>query len=181
VSRRRWWHQPGGACQSTARCGHQNGLGSRGCSSADGHGLGCAGTGLEGRRSLRRSGKRLRPSHQPGRRERAGSDGLGELKTATGRAEEAVREFELALNGNRRWWARIWDWQCAGRDGRDEEALERYKQALRLRPRLPEGEFAAALCWQGWAEPKRQNPIPASAGSAAGLCRRVDEPGQPVA
>lgn len=81
--------------------------------------------------------------------------GLGELMLAAGRAEEAIREFELALAlqpalaaaqlglGNAL--------ACAGRN---EEALERYEQALRLRPRLPEAEFAAGFVLARMGKPK---------------------------
>jgi tetratricopeptide (TPR) repeat protein len=72
--------------------------------------------------------------------------GLGELKIASGRAEEAVVEYELALRRQPTLVAaHMGLGNALAAQGRDEEALERYRQALSLRPRLAEGEFAAGF------------------------------------
>jgi tetratricopeptide (TPR) repeat protein len=72
--------------------------------------------------------------------------GLGELKIATGRPQEAAGEFELAVKRQPGLVAgHLGLGNALAVLGRNEEALERYEQALRLRPRLPEGEFAAGF------------------------------------
>lgn len=72
--------------------------------------------------------------------------GLGELKLSAGCAEDATREFRLALMrqptlvgahvglGNA--------WACLGKN---TEALDEYEKALALEPRLPEAEFATGF------------------------------------
>jgi len=72
--------------------------------------------------------------------------GLGELKIAAGRPEEAVAEFELALKRRPALIAaHLGLGNALACMGRNEEALEKYEAALRLRPHLPEGEFAAGF------------------------------------
>jgi tetratricopeptide (TPR) repeat protein len=72
--------------------------------------------------------------------------GLGELKIAAGKPEEAAREYELAV---RRQPALVGAHlglghalACMGRNG---DALARYEQCLVLKPRLAEAEFAAGF------------------------------------
>jgi tetratricopeptide (TPR) repeat protein len=72
--------------------------------------------------------------------------GLGELKIATGRPSEAIREFELALERRPAMVAAHFGLGNAlVQVGRNEEALERYEAVLALSPRLPEGEFAVGF------------------------------------
>ena len=72
--------------------------------------------------------------------------GLGELKIATGRPGEAIRDFELALQRRPALVAaHLGLGNALALTGRNEEALEQYENVLALRPRLPEGEFAAGF------------------------------------
>jgi tetratricopeptide (TPR) repeat protein len=72
--------------------------------------------------------------------------GLGELKTATGHPEQAIREFEQALIRQPTLVpAYLGLGNALAALGRNEGALARYLQALSLRPRLPEAEFAAGF------------------------------------
>jgi tetratricopeptide (TPR) repeat protein len=72
--------------------------------------------------------------------------GLGELKLATGRPDEAMREFELALQRRPTLVvAHLGVGNALASLGRNAEALEHYEAALALRRRLPEGEFAAGF------------------------------------
>ena len=72
--------------------------------------------------------------------------GLGELRIATGRYEEATREFELALTRQPDLVAaHLGLGNALALADRNEEALRRYEQALALRPRLPEAEYAAGF------------------------------------
>jgi tetratricopeptide (TPR) repeat protein len=72
--------------------------------------------------------------------------GLGELKLATGRAQEAIREFELALCRQPSLVAAIMGMGNAfACQGRDESALECFQQVLDQNHRLPEAEFAAGF------------------------------------
>jgi len=72
--------------------------------------------------------------------------GLGELKIATGRPEEAVVDFELAI---RRKPALVAAHLGLGNafavTCRYQQALDRYESALCFSPRLPEAEFAAGF------------------------------------
>ena len=72
--------------------------------------------------------------------------GRGELMMATGRPEEALEEYNLAL---RRQPAMVAAHMSMGHAlaslGRNSEALGRYEQALVFASRLPEAEFAAAF------------------------------------
>ena len=72
--------------------------------------------------------------------------GLGELKVASGRPQEALREFELALRRQPSLAAAYLGLGHAlAAMGRNAEALDRYEQARALRPRLPEADFAAGF------------------------------------
>jgi tetratricopeptide (TPR) repeat protein len=72
--------------------------------------------------------------------------GLAELKLATGHAEAALGEFELALKRQPALvGAHLGLANALAMMGRNEEALARYEQAIALRPRLPEGEFAVGF------------------------------------
>jgi tetratricopeptide (TPR) repeat protein len=72
--------------------------------------------------------------------------GLGELRIAAGRAEEAAREFELALRRQPLLAsAQLGLGNALALAGRNEEALARYEQALAVHPRMPEGEYAAGF------------------------------------
>lgn len=72
--------------------------------------------------------------------------GLGELKIAAGRPQEAAAEFELALRRRPSLIAaHLGLGNALAAMGRNEEALERYEAALALRPRLAEAEFAAGF------------------------------------
>ena len=72
--------------------------------------------------------------------------GLGELKLAIGRPEDAIVEFGLALRHHP---ALVPAYLGLGNAlavmGCNQEALDRYRQAIALRPRLPEAEFAAGF------------------------------------
>ena len=110
--------------------------------------------------------------------------GLGELKIAgrpAGRSCRGVRAGAQAPA--RRWLRRIWGWAMRWRcwDGMRRRWRE-YEAALALRPRLAEGEFAAgfALARLGRVKGSR-DALPARRCCAAGLCRGLDEPGQPAA
>jgi len=72
--------------------------------------------------------------------------GMGELKIAMGRADEAAREFELALQRRPAMVAaHLGLGNALALMSLNEEALERYEAVLAIRPRLPEGEFAAGF------------------------------------
>ena len=72
--------------------------------------------------------------------------GLGELRLATGRAQDAAREFELALRRQPSLVAaHLGLGNALALAGQNAEALERYEQSLALRPRFPEAEFAAGF------------------------------------
>jgi tetratricopeptide (TPR) repeat protein len=72
--------------------------------------------------------------------------GMGELRIGSGRAEEAVVEFELALQRKPGLVAaHLGLGNALAVLGRNEEALERYRKALSLKPRLAEAEFATGF------------------------------------
>jgi len=75
--------------------------------------------------------------------------GLGELKNGTGRPEEAMIEFELAL---RRKPALVAAHLGLGNAlavlGRNQEAFERYENALSLKPRLPDTQFLMVTVYE---------------------------------
>ncbi len=72
--------------------------------------------------------------------------GLGELRIAAGRAQEALQEFELALCRQPLLVAaHIGAGNALAMMLRNEEALARYEQALALRPMLPEANFACGF------------------------------------
>jgi tetratricopeptide (TPR) repeat protein len=72
--------------------------------------------------------------------------GLGELKLAIGKPEEAIREIGLALRSQPTLVpAYLGLGNALAVMGRNQEALDRYLQAIAFRPRLPEAEFAAGF------------------------------------
>ncbi|MGD0801557.1 MAG: tetratricopeptide repeat protein [Terracidiphilus sp.] len=72
--------------------------------------------------------------------------GLGELRLADNRPQEAIREFELALGGMPSLAAaQMGMGHALAMMGRYEEALERYQRTLAMRSKLPEAEFASGF------------------------------------
>jgi tetratricopeptide (TPR) repeat protein len=72
--------------------------------------------------------------------------GLGELRLAADRPQEATAEFELALRRQPLLLAaHMGLGNALAMMGRNEAALARYEQTLALRPRLPEAQFAAGF------------------------------------
>jgi tetratricopeptide (TPR) repeat protein len=81
--------------------------------------------------------------------------GLAELLLAAERPEEAIHEFEQALNSQPVLIPALMGMGHAlAMLDRNEEALERYKRALALRPKLPEAEFAAGFVLVRLGRPK---------------------------
>ncbi len=112
----------------------------------DGRGVGCAGAGAEGRGRVGEAERAYGEAIRLDGMDPLARMGMGELKIAAGRPQEAIREFELALTQRPALVAaHLGLGNALALMGRNEEALERYEAALALRPRLPEGEFAAGF------------------------------------
>jgi tetratricopeptide (TPR) repeat protein len=72
--------------------------------------------------------------------------GLGELRMAAGRPQDAIEEFELALRDQPLLVAaQMGIGNALAMLLRNEEALVRYDQALAFRPKMPEANFAAGF------------------------------------
>jgi tetratricopeptide (TPR) repeat protein len=96
--------------------------------------------------------------------------GLGELRLATGRCQEAMIEFELALKRQPTLAAaHMGLGNALACLGRNKEALARYQQALAICPRMPEAEFAA-----GFVLSRMGNPEEAEARYRRALTLRPD-------
>ena len=81
--------------------------------------------------------------------------GLGELKIATNRPDEAIVDFELAIRRKPALMAaHLGLGNAFAVTGRFEEALHRYESALSFKPCLPEAEFAAGFVLARMGRPK---------------------------